>query len=92
MARPIYYQKETDPILYRRSDGEPGRLPDEILGDAGWVPIVGRLSVSAETFPAPSSRGSADGGADPKLWVQIDEVTQEEAIAIARSVGVQITG
>ena len=90
MAPPIYYQKETDPILFRRSDGDPGRLPDEILGSAGWEPVVGRLSVSAEAFPRPTRRGSLDGGADPKLWVQIDTITLEEAVRIARSVGVQI--
>ena len=88
---PIYYQKETDPILFRRPDGDEGRLPDEILGSTGWEPVVGRLSVSAETFPAPSRRGSADGAADPKLWLQIEEITQGEAVAIALSVGVQIT-
>ena len=81
---PVYYEKEGD-ILYRRRDGNKDLLPDEVLHRAGWVPLVGQLTVSPDAHPKPSRRGGIDGSADPTLWFKISQITEDEAREIVRT-------
>lgn len=79
-----YYVKEAD-ILYRGPDDEP--LPTEVLWPTGWRPVIGSATVSADSFPRPTSRGTADGGADPLMLTQLEEISITEARDIARRRG-----
>jgi hypothetical protein len=79
---PIYYVKEFN-VLYRRRDGNPNQLPDQQLKSDGWRPIIGAATISADSYPKPSRRGSIDGGPDPLLWTKIWVVSEEEARDVA---------
>lgn len=46
---PIYYIKKWD-ALYRRSDGNPKILPNEVLHRSGWQPVIGALTVSVAAW------------------------------------------
>lgn len=88
---PIYYVKEAD-ILYRRKDGDPDGLPDEVLWREGWRGLPGSATVSADSYPKPSRRGTIDGGADPTLWLKISRVTEEKAREVAAARGLTQSG
>jgi len=49
-SAPLYYLKESD-ILYRREDGDPVRMPDQVLWPTGWAPLIGQLSISPYAHP-----------------------------------------
>ena len=91
MAEPVYYLKETD-ILYRRADGDPQRLPDEVLWSSGWNPIIGGISISADAYPKPSRRGTISGGLDSAIGPMLTRITIEEARGIAMDRGLPTEG
>jgi hypothetical protein len=82
MATPIYFVREGN-ALYRRSDGNPDLLPDEVLWRSGWNTIIGPLTVSPASYPRPSRVGGPDGGADPLLGTMISVIPESEAREIA---------
>jgi hypothetical protein len=91
MVMPIYYTKEAN-ILYRRRDGNPDRLPDQVLWREGWRGLPGSATVSADSYPKPSRRGTIDGGGDPSLWLKISRVTEEKAREVAEGRGLTLRG
>lgn len=75
----LYYVRGADDALYRRVDGDPSQLPDEVLTMSGWMRLHPQLTVSATAYPRPSRRGTVDGGGDPALWTELSHATPEEA-------------
>lgn len=86
MAGPIYYVKDGD-VLYRRKDGKERFLPDEVLWDSGWRPLIGSLTISADAYPKPSQRGGVGNDPDPSLWIRLSLITEKEAKEIAAKRG-----